>query len=333
MVAVRRPALLLLVLFVAFCCTRNAPAASDSKPTADDSLPKLLWREPDRVTPQDWICGPGGCGRTPTPPFQFVKEDSGGTNPKMSVKDAKGLSWSIKFGAEVIPECFGSRFLTALGYFAEPTYFVASGKVEGAKSLKATRRVVEKDGSFTRARFELRGEKDFVFLEHRQWGWNDNPFQGSHELAGLKILMLLMSNWDDKDDRDGDDSNNNVFRGIVQGGPTLLYAVSDWGASLGRWGGIRRRDQSDCAGYTRDDPKFIKAGRGGAIEWGYDGKHNDIKNGITVEDIRWLLPHLRRITDEDLRTGLKASGATERQARCWSSAIENRVRQLEAVAR
>src|SRR5689334_9914526 len=107
---------------------------------------------------EHWRCGPGGCDRTPVPPFQFIKEDAGGTNPKMSVRDAKGLNWSVKFGGEAIPECFASRFVTALGYIAEPTYFVAAGKIEALGKLKQARRVVHKDGAFTKGRFELRGQ-------------------------------------------------------------------------------------------------------------------------------------------------------------------------------
>lgn len=272
----------------------------------------------------------------PAPPFRFIKEDTGGTNPKLAVRDAKGLNWSIKFGGETIPECFGSRFVTALGYVAEPTYFVASGKIEGVGRLRHANRVVHKDGTFTKGRFQLRGEKDLVFLEGRLWSWVDNPFRGTHELAGLKIVMMLLSNWDAKDARDGPaESNNNIFRVPAGDANALLfYGVSDWGASLGRWGGPHRRDKSDCSGYTRDTPRFVKGVYHNQVTFGYSGKHEaDIKNGISTGDVGWLLPYLRRLTPEALRAGLKASGATERQTACWSNAIEERIEQLQAVTR
>jgi len=326
---VRTAAVILLLL-----CVEGVGFTDDPKAVTNDSLPKFIWHAPRPMTSADWVCGPGGCDRRPTPPFQFLKEDGGGTNPKMTVRDARGLEWSIKFGAEAIPECFGSRFATALGYFAEPTYFVAQGKIEGTKNLKATRHVVNKDGSFRHVRFELRGEKDLVFVPHRPWGWTDNPFLGTHELAGLKIVMMLLSNWDAKDAHEGDDSNNNIFRGFVDGAPALLYSVTDWGASLGRWGGLMRRDQSDCSGYTHDDTNFVKHVSGGGIEWGYEGKHSqDVESNLTIDDVHWLLQQLDRIRREDLHTGLKASGATDRQASCWAAAIENRIQQLQAVAR
>lgn len=299
----------------------------------DENLPKILWRTPKKLTTQDWICGPGGCEGAPAAPFHFLKEESGGTNPKISVRDAKGRTWSIKFGAEVIPECFSSRFVTALGYTAEPTYFVGRGRIEGLMHLKRARRVIHAEGEFRKGRFEGRGQKGFEFLDGQTWSWADNPFNGTHELAGLKVVMMLLSNWDAKDARDGPgESNNNVFRASEGGPPVLLYAVSDWGASLGRWGAPRRRDRSDCSGYAGDTPRFISGIRNGEIEFGYWGKHaEDIKGGISVGDVAWLVPYLDRISMEELLTGLRASGATERQATCWATSIGNRIRQLKAV--
>ncbi len=293
---------------------------------------QVLWQPPKETGLAHWTCGPGGCAREPAPPFQFLKEESGGTNPKVDVRDAKGREWSVKFGAEVIPDCFASRFVTALGYLAEPAYYVGSGKISGTKNLRRTRRMVKPDGTFARARFEARGLRDFEFLQGRTWGWNDNPFRGSHELGGLKIVMMLLSNWDAKDAREGDDSNNGVFR-VEEGGRAItMFGVFDWGASLGHWGGLLRRDQSDCSGFTLDTPKFVRAGPN-RLEWGFSGKHAEDLKDVTLNDVRWLLPHLSGITHEDLLAGLKASGATDRQAGCWSGSIESRIRELHAAAK
>ncbi len=292
--------------------------------------PPLLWQAPPSMTGEEWSCGADGCAGAPAPPFHFLSEDSGGTSPKFSVADRKGRTWSAKFGAEVIPECFGARFVRALGYFTETTYYVASGSIDDVTRIHRARHVVQKDGTFQRARFQLRNAREFEFLKGRTWAWDENPFRGTHELAGLKIAMMLLSNWDAKDARDGDESNNNVFRGPAG----LLYSVYDWGASLGRWGSVVRRDQSDCSAFVRDSARFVVGVRAGGIEWGFSGKHgDDLKTGITPADVRWLLPYLLRITAGQLRAGLKGSGATERQASCWAAAIEERIRQLQAIAR
>ena len=114
----------------------------------------------------------------------------------------------------------------------------------------------------------------------------------------------------------------------------LFYGVFDWGASLGRWGGLLRRDQSDCASYTQDTPHLVQGVQQNQVKWGFSGKHDaDLKSGISVEDVRWLLTYLQLITQEQLQTGLKASGATERQSGCWARAIEDRIQELQAIAR
>jgi hypothetical protein len=308
-----------------------APGQKAMAPS-DASLPKVLWRAPNTPTLQDWTCGRAGCNKSPQPPFRFVSEEPSGTNPKILVRDSDGHAWSVKFGAEVIPECFASRFVTAMGYFAEPTYCIRSGKIDGIGKLGRARRVVKKDGSFRNARFEIRNDRDLIFLKEQTWSWEDNPFRNTHELAGLKILVMLLSNWDTKDARDGDESNNGVFRDQSHDRPELSYGVFDWGASLGRWGHLLHRDQSDCAGYAGDTPRFVTRARTGEIEWGYSGKH-DLKSGITVEDVRWLLPYLSRATPDRIGAALQASGATERQARCWTWSVENRIEQLRAITK
>src|SRR5689334_8174718 len=125
---------------------------------------KILWRAPKAPTLDDWRCGAGGCGQVPAPPFKFVKQESGGTSLRMTVSDANHRQWSVKFGEEVIGECFGFRFMHVLGYFSEPTHFVAEGKVEGAAQAKDLRRQIEPDGTFKRARFQIRGAKDLEFV-------------------------------------------------------------------------------------------------------------------------------------------------------------------------
>ena len=288
-----------------------------------------LWQPPPADTLDLWKCGPGGCAATPAPPFHFVKEDESGSTAKLDVRDANGRTWSVKFGAEVIPECFASRFVAAAGYFTEPTYFVAEGKVEGTGKLRRARRMVKPDGRFARGRFEMRGSPDFVFVKGRSWGWTGNSLGGPHQLGGLKVMMMLLSNWDAKDDRDGSDSNNGVFR--IAGKPSEQYGVYDWGASLGRWGNLLRRDQSDCAGFMRDTADFVHAEDGGALRWGFVGKHGVDLTNATAADVRWLLPYLEQLNPDHIVAGLRASGATDRQARCWSESIQSRIRAMRAA--
>jgi hypothetical protein len=323
---------LLLCCLAALCICHG----QDANRLVEQTEPlKVLWHAPPAGSVQDWKCAFVECDAAPVPPFQFVKEDNEGTTPKIAVRDARGRLFSVKFGGKVIPECFASRFVPALGYTVEPSYYVGPGSVVGVTRLHRARRFVKPDGSFARARFQLRDPAELDFLNDHAWSLIDSPFRGSREFAGLRAVLMLLSNWDIKDSRDGqEEANTGVFRSPDNGHSELLYSFFDWGSTLGRWGGLLRRTRSDCSGFAQDTRHFITGVRGDVVEWGYAGKRaQDVKAGITVEDLRWLAPYLERITDQEIRTGLKASGATDRQTACWADALEDRMRQVEAVAR
>jgi hypothetical protein len=45
--------------------------------------------------------------------------------------------------------------------------------------------------------------------------------------------------------------------------------------------------------------------------------------------VRWLSRYLARITDDQLRAGLRASGATDEETDCFTRAIRERIKQLQ----
>jgi hypothetical protein len=320
----------LLLCLVVLSAAAQDPSGAD-RTAVQTAPPGVLWRAPRDLGMENWTCGSAGCGAVPAPPFHFVKEDMEGTFPKLSLKDANGRSWSAKFGGKVIPECFCSRFVAALGFVVEPSYYVGAFQLQDTGRLHRARHFMRPDGSFERARFQLRDPK-MEFLANHAWSMADNPFRGSREFAGLRVVMMLLSNWDAKDVREGEEeANTGVFR--TPSGE-LLYSFFDWGSALGRWGKLMRRTRSDCSGFTADTPDLITGVRGNAVEWGYSGKHeDDVRSGITVEDLRWLAPYLERITGEEIRAGLEASGATQRQTGCWAGALEYRIHAIETVVR
>jgi hypothetical protein len=293
---------------------------------------QVLWRPPKQMSISDWTWGPGGESRAPRPPFRFKSENMGGTNPKVDVWDANGRWWMVKFGGEVRAETFSSRLLYVTGYLAESTYFVRSGVIEGAHDLKRAKPFIGKDGQFRDARFKLRDEA-LVYIDSMPWSWTDNPFVGTPELSGLKVLIMLASNWDAKDGRDGNGSNTAVFKDRSNG-ETLVYSFDDWGDSFGSWGGFLRRTRWDASGYERDTPRFVAVANNGSVAWGFDGKHgSDVRAGITIDDIRWLLPYLTRITDLELKAGLAASGGTQDECSHFAGLIRARITQLELVVK
>lgn len=227
---------------------------------------------------------------------------------------------------------FASRLLYATGYLAEPSYYVASGVIAGAHNLKRAKAFIAKDGNFSRARFKLH-DKTLARVDDKTWTWVDNPFSGSHELNGLKVLMMLTSNWDAKDARDGKGSNTSVYSGKSSVGTEFFYSFDDWGATMGKWGGFFGRDKWDPDGYRRQSKSFARMGASQRIEWGYRGKHGkEVTAGISPEDVRWLLTYLAPVTDEYLRAGLRASGASEAQINAYVPSIRGRIEQLRRIS-
>ena len=288
---------------------------------------QVLWKAPPVLTVEDWVWGPGGAESAPVPPYQFVKENLNGTNPKIDVRDARGKVRSVKFGGEVHSDTFAARISLATGYAAAPAYFVPSGNIEGVHGLKRAKSFVSRSGGFRKARFKLKSR-------HKEsWSWVDNPFVDTREFGGLKILVMLLSNWDTKDSRDGEGSNTGVFEASRSSQGPAWFAVTDWGASLGRSGGFFTRERWDPRSYQAETRHFARLLPDGRIEWGFRGKHGrDITAGVGVEDVRWLLPYLSRITEQQLAAGLSASGASPWAAQQFTRSIRERIEILARVA-
>jgi hypothetical protein len=305
---------------------RKAP-----KPVAPSA--PAIWQDPGRVEALDFTNGSGGIENAPKPPFTFIEEDKAGSNPKIKVSDAAGRKWGVKWGSEVHSEVFASRLAWATGYFVEACYFVKSGKIINVGKLDRAKKYIAADGSFADARFELKEERVKKFNDEEGWRWDQNPFVGSKELNGLKIIMMLTSNWDSKDQRDvSRGSNTAIFKYKDTG--EIKYVFTDWGGSMGKWGSYFSREKWDCDGFSDQNKKFIKGVKNGFVEFGYSGQRTeDIREGIKVSDVSWVLSYLGRISDAQIRTGLFASGATQEEARCFTSAIRERIRKLQEIVK
>jgi hypothetical protein len=290
-------------------------AADDPAPRMYTDIPAIahgqavIWHDPGTVQQLDFRNGIGGEERAPKPPFSFVKEDLSGTSPKISVHDANGRAWVIKFGSEASPDSFATRMVWAVGYWAEPNYFVADGVIAGVHHLSRARREVDGGGNFHNGRFQLRAASP-EYLNNINWKWDANPFLGTRELNGLKIMMMLLSNWDDKDSRDAASRGANTA--IYKDGDRYIFFIDDWGGSMGNWGKVLKRSKWNCMDYNRQSQNFVKSMAPGSVDWGYTGQHTHlITDGVRPADVKWLMQYLGKITDEQLHTGLVSSGASE----------------------
>ena len=296
---------------------------------------RSIWRDPGAVESLDFRGGPGGAGGDPAPPFTFVEEHATGSNPCLSVRDARGRTWRVKWGDEVRSETFASRLAWAAGYHVEKAYFVPEGRLEGVGRLGRARSCVGEDCRFTDARFELDEAGVRKLFDEHGWTWDDNPFIGTRELNGLKVLVMLTSNWDNKDVRDvARGSNTAIFEHrLPDGSVEARYLIIDWGASMGKWGPPLVRSKWDAAGYEEQTPQFVTGVEGGLVRWGYMGQRtDDAAENIKVGDVRWLCRYLGRITDAQLRDGLAASGATSSEVERFTRATRERINQLKRVA-
>jgi hypothetical protein len=218
----------------------------------------------------------------------------------VSVRDGRGLTWSVKFGPEVKAESFATRLVWAAGYFAEPTYFVPEGTIEGATSLARAAAFI-KNGKFSDARFELRDESVYRLVQPAKWFFDDPGVKGSKELAGLKLTIMLLSNWDIK----------RANTAVVEAGGYRYDAVVDWGASMGVSQDRTARSKWDCEGFAKQSQNFVQEVGDGFVTLNYSGKERHvITTNIRVEDVKWYVDRMGKLTEAQIRAGLQAAGAT-----------------------
>ena len=184
-----------------------------------------LWRQPKDIASENLFYGRGGQQHAPHGPFTFESEDLNGTNPKFNVRDPDGVKWKIKLGAEARPETAASRFVWAVGYHADEDYFMPSVQVTGLpEHVHRGQDLIGSGGVMQNVRLKREEGKKVG-----TWSWGDNPFAGTRELTGLRVMMAVINNWDLKDE-------NNAIRDYVKGdenGDTREYEVSDLGDSFG----------------------------------------------------------------------------------------------------
>ncbi|MCA1606831.1 MAG: hypothetical protein LC775_15500, partial [Acidobacteria bacterium] len=228
-------ALLLLVGTLLFAQTLQAQRLRRTKASAR----AVLWREPGNIAARNLFYGPGSQASAPVAPFRFLEESKKGESPKFDVTDARGVVWTVKLGQEAQAETVSTRLVWAMGYFAEEAYYFDEVRIENLPRLSRGRDFVLTDGTVLGARFEPE-RKDLT--EGPPWDWEENPFRGTKQLSGLKILMILLNNYDARKE------NNKIF--YSSSAPTsryeALHYVSDLGATLGRSGGLGgKRSKND----------------------------------------------------------------------------------------
>jgi len=281
----------------------------------------VLWEDPSNITGRDLFYGIGGKENAPdlSAKFTFMGRDKSGTSEKIYVKDSTGKEWIVKFGPEAKPETSATRIVWAVGYHTDRDYFVRSVHIEGRGGFEARN-----------VRFK---QRHAGFKEEGLWKWETNPFLGTRELNGLKVLMVLLNNWDLKY------LNNKVVRPDKKSGEhdEAIFYVSDLGATFGSTGSLARKlffvgdppagSKGDPAGYSGQP--FIDGVKDGIVRFHYKGKDPGALQGITVAHARWMGSLLGQLSDKQLGDAFRAGGWSDSDSATLTQALRGRIQQLQ----
>lgn len=319
------------------------PAQKKKKPTPTGT--PVLWRDPVDISRRDLRFGAGSPALAPVGPFTFLKEDTTGASPKFRVKDARGDNWTVKVGVEAQAETVSTRLVWAMGYFVEETYYLDRVEIKNLPRLSRGHEFVESGSIVRGARFEPRRKG---ITRGANWDWLKNPFVGSRELDGLKVLMVLLANYDTRLE------NNRVLHqpNPETGEMEARYLVSDIGATLGRVGGLGgTRVKNSLKDFQ--DSKFILNVQNGVVEFDYStrpqgagkfasvfhpgyGKSQANKEKamrrIPVASARWIGEMLSLLSHEQLRDAFRAANYDEATREGFIKVLRDRIHQLNKLS-
>lgn len=302
-------ALAALLLLVCVVPASAAQKKSKQKKPVPRGTP-VLWRDTDPGS-LNLSAGPGGPGMRPaTRRLRLIKEEKGGWSKKYRVRDSNGREWVAKLGREAQSETAAVRLVWAAGYVTEINYLVPRVTIPGK-------------GTFENVRFELRPKGGIKRLD--EWTWKQNPFTGTRELEGLKVLMVMLNNWDLKDE-----NNVVIYSPGGRDGDELLYVISDLGATLGKTGSgpLWRLTRSRNNPEDFADTKFIDKVEDGYVNFHFTGVNKELFEKVRVDHARWMGERLSRLTDGQLSTIFRSANYTPEETRLLTRVIRARVNEL-----
>jgi hypothetical protein len=305
---------LVLVILVASTVLFSDGFSVGAKPKKPKERPRgepILWRPVD-IASRDLFLGPGGRRLQPDlRQVKFLKDVKGGHSKKFRIRDAAGREWVAKVGNEAQSETAAVRLVWALGYETETNYLVPRLTIPGK-------------GTFQNGRLEARPDSEKRLEE---WRWKQNPFIGRREFQALKVMMVLLSNWDIKD------SNNEII--AEKGSDKLRYIISDLGATFGKTGSMPffwrfNRSRNKPRDYQR--AKFVEGvDDGDVVDFKYGGRQREIFKNISVDDAKWLGSLLARLSPEQIRDAFRAANYSPADQQVLTNAVLNRIDQLSRL--
>ncbi|HKG96950.1 MAG TPA: hypothetical protein VKA97_04010 [Pyrinomonadaceae bacterium] len=299
--------LVLLALLLSLTSIDTGLAKPKKKKEVPTGTP-ILWERPTDISSRDLYLGPGGEAMRPDlRRITFIKEQKGGYSKKYEVRDGSGRKWVAKIGNEAQSETSAVRLLWGVGYVTEVNYLVPRVTIPGK-------------GTFTNVRFEARPEN---WKRVGEWKWKRNPFTGTTEFQGLKIMMALINNWDLKD------SNNEMIQ--LRGNSELRYIISDLGATFGHasttpilWSLTRSRNNP--VNFAKSN--FLEKVKGDRVVLHFGGKNRGIMKDIAVQDAQWMGSWLSQLSDRQLSDAFRAANYTPSQINLLVREVRERTSEL-----
>ena len=337
---IRRHFLQLLIFACVLSITHQTKSQSTEHTSASAGT-AVLWTDPGDVRSRDLYWGPGGKEHQPQPPVEFLQEDLKGTSPKFEVRDSAGKKWTAKLGLEAKPESAASRLLWAVGYGANENYFFATLQVTNMPArLRRGQNLAGTGGSVPNVRLQRHpGHQKKI----ANWNWRHNPFYGTREFNGLRVMMGLIGNWDLKDE------NNAVFQDEKDPRRTL-FEVSDVGTAFGTAGKSYsdKVSKGNLGTYVRTrlishvhrdyiDLNFPKRPPLASLfefEWGFFfhqvrirwiGKH------IPRADAKWIGSLLAQLSPAQISDAFRAAGYSPEEINAYTEAVVSRIQELNGL--
>lgn len=327
-----------LILTAAFAASAQEAVAPMNAASVVVANPQaVLWINPTDIKQRNLYYGSGGPEDQPQAPFTFLKEDMGGTNPKFDIRDAAGTKWKAKLGVEAQPETVAARLLWAVGFVANQNYLLQDVKIDELPRLNRGQKLVQADGQVHFVRLQ-RPPQD-AGKKLGRWKWKSNPFRGTRELNGLRVMMALINNWDLKDE------NTAIYAARDS---SQLYEVSDLGASFGMTGQSYRasRAKNNLSGYRRSKfiskvtPRYVNFVVPSHLSYLYlfrvnlaisEGRQHWIGQHIPRADVRWMASLLSQLSPEQIRDAFRAGGYTPEQVEAFATVVQNRIAELNRL--
>jgi hypothetical protein len=301
----------------------------------------IIWLDPGDISKRDLRYGPGSAELAPSAPFTYVGEESTGESPKFRVTDARGDAWVVKLGVEAQAETVATRLMWSVGYFADEAYYFDRVEIKNLPSLSRGQNFVESKSFVRGARFEPKRKNVDRGIN---WDWEENPFLKSRELDGLKVIMVLLANYDTRL------LNNKVLtlQNPSTGAWEARYVATDVGATFGKVGGLgSKRSKNSLSDYREN--KFVLGVDNGLVKFDYQTKPKGMgkfasffkpsyrssqakkeraMTNITVENARWIGSLLARLSDDQLRDAFRAANYDVPTMEGFIQILRERINQL-----